>query len=74
LRLPAICGPDLATFGYVDAQAQSTQPSKYGSDNVWSYELGSKNRLLDGRLVLDGSVYLVKWKNPDPRVPAELLL
>jgi iron complex outermembrane receptor protein len=52
----------------VDAQSQSTQPSKYGSDNVWSYELGSKNRLLDGRLVLDGSVYLVKWKNIQTRV------
>jgi outer membrane receptor protein involved in Fe transport len=68
LQLPAICGSDLATFGYANAQGHSTEPVTYGSDNVWSYELGSKNRLLDGRLVLDGSVYVVKWKNIQTRV------
>ncbi len=62
LRVPNVCGQDLATYGYVDAQGHSTQPLTYGSDSVWSYELGSKNRLFDGRLVLDGSVYVIKWK------------
>jgi outer membrane receptor protein involved in Fe transport len=63
LRVPTVCQSDLATFGYLDAQGKSTQPLTYGSDSVWSYELGSKNRLFDGRLVLDGSVYEIKWKN-----------
>jgi iron complex outermembrane recepter protein len=62
VRVPSICQGDLETFGYVDAQGHSTQPLTYGSDSVWSYELGSKNRLLDGRLVLDGSVYWINWK------------
>ena len=63
LRVPSVCGSDLATFGYADAQGHSTQPLTYGSDSVWSYEVGSKNRLLDGHLVLDGSVYEIRWSN-----------
>jgi len=68
LKVPTVCGPDLNTFGYVDGQGRSTEPLVYGSDTVWSYEIGSKNRLLDGRLVLDGSVYEIKWKNIQTRV------
>ncbi len=55
--MPAICNGDLATNGYTE------QPLTYKSDSVWSYEVGSKNRLLGGRLVLDGSLYEIKWKN-----------
>jgi outer membrane receptor protein involved in Fe transport len=62
LRVPTVCQSDLAAFGYLDAQGHSTQPLTYGSDSVWSYEIGSKNRLLDGRLVLDTSLYEIKWK------------
>jgi len=68
LRVPNVCQPDLVTYGYVDAKGKSTQPLTFGSDSVWSYELGSKNRLLDGRLVLDGSVYEIKWKKIQTRV------
>ena len=35
----------------------------YGSDSVWSYEVGSKNELLDHRLRLSSSVYYIDWKN-----------
>jgi hypothetical protein len=30
---------------------------------LWNYEVGSKNRLFNGGLVLDASVYHVKWSN-----------
>ncbi len=63
LRVPSVCQSDLEAFGYVDSQGHSTQPLTYGSDSVWSYEVGSKNRLLDGRLVLDGSLYEIRWSN-----------
>ncbi len=63
LRVPSICDEDLKTNGYVDASGNPMQPESYKSDSVWSYELGSKNRLFGGRLVLDDSVYLVKWKD-----------
>jgi iron complex outermembrane recepter protein len=35
----------------------------YGSDSVWSYEIGSKNELLEHRLRLSASAYLIDWKN-----------
>ena len=63
LRVPTICDQDLRTNGYVDANGNPIQPLTYKSDSVWSYEVGSKNRLLGGRLVLDGSIYWIKWKN-----------
>ncbi len=63
LRAPSICDGDLITNGYVDANGNPVQPETYKSDSVWSYELGSKNRLFGGRLTLDASIYEIKWKN-----------
>jgi outer membrane receptor protein involved in Fe transport len=63
LRVPSICDSDLRTNGYVDAAGNPTQPTSYKSDTVWAYELGSKNRLFNGRLVLDASVYQINWRN-----------
>ncbi len=40
----------------------SEQPPPFSGDEVWSYELGSKNRLADGRLKIDASVFYVDWK------------
>jgi outer membrane receptor protein involved in Fe transport len=39
-----------------------SEPPPFDSDSVWSYELGSKNRLFDGRARLDGSVFYVDWR------------
>ena len=36
-------------------------PRKIDPDTVWSYEVGSKNRLLGGRLSLDSSLYEIRW-------------
>ncbi len=41
----------------------SAAAAPFSSDSLWQYELGSKNTLLDHRLTLSGSVYLIKWKN-----------
>lgn len=51
------CATDLATLGL------SQSPLDYESDSLWSYELGSKNRLFGGAVTLDTNVYHVKWKN-----------
>jgi len=40
----------------------SKQPPPFDSDSVWSFELGSKSRLFDGRVRLDGSVFYVHWQ------------
>jgi outer membrane receptor protein involved in Fe transport len=63
LRAPPICNPSLKQIGYVDANGNAIQPTTYNPDSVWSYEIGSKNRLLGGRLVIDSSVYEIKWSN-----------
>ena len=65
------CGQDLQDVGYVDPniplaavkQSDSKQPTVFASDSVWSYEIGSKNRLFDGRALLDASIYRIKWSN-----------
>jgi outer membrane receptor protein involved in Fe transport len=38
-------------------------PTNYSPDSVWTYELGSKIREMDGRLQLDSSIYRTNWSN-----------
>jgi len=52
-----VCGFDEANLGI------KSQPTKFDSDKLWSYELGSKNRLLGGRLTVDGAIFLIDWTN-----------
>jgi iron complex outermembrane receptor protein len=40
-----------------------TAPASYNSDSVWSYEIGAKDNLFDGRLQIDTSVYHINWNN-----------
>ncbi|MEC4594717.1 TonB-dependent receptor [Nitrospirillum amazonense] len=51
------CASDLKTLGL------TSSPTGYESDNLWSYEGGSKNKLFGGMVSLDASGYLLKWKN-----------
>jgi iron complex outermembrane recepter protein len=53
----SLCGPNLASIGLTAA------PANYHSDSLWSYELGAKNTLLDGRLQINSSVFIIYWKN-----------
>ena len=52
-----ICGSSLSSLGITEA------PKQYASDNLWSYELGSKNTFLDHRLQIDTSVFFIDWNN-----------
>jgi iron complex outermembrane receptor protein len=54
---PSFCAADLATLGL------TRSPRDYDSDSLWSYELGSKNRLFGGALMLDANAYYVRWKD-----------
>jgi outer membrane receptor protein involved in Fe transport len=60
--IPARCNADLASLGY------SSAPDSYKSDSVWSYEIGSKNRLMGGRLRLESSIFDVKWSGIQQQV------
>jgi iron complex outermembrane receptor protein len=39
----------------------SADPLTYAPDSVWSFELGAKNQLLEGRLQLNTSVFDIRW-------------
>jgi len=36
-------------------------PPTYDSDEIWTYELGTKHQLFDGKLTLDASAYRNEW-------------
>jgi iron complex outermembrane recepter protein len=38
-------------------------PMSYAADSLWSFELGEKAKLLDGRLRLNTGVYFENWKD-----------
>ena len=52
------CIDDGAAIGFDPLQARSVPP-----DTLWSYEVGSKNTLADGRFAIDAAAYHVDWKN-----------
>jgi outer membrane receptor protein involved in Fe transport len=52
-----VCAGDFANLGI------TTDPLKFASDKLWTYELGSKNRLDDNRLSLNASGYYTEWSN-----------
>jgi outer membrane receptor protein involved in Fe transport len=38
-------------------------PSVFGTDTLWSYEVGAKSTLLDGRMQLDSGLFHIVWNN-----------
>lgn len=56
--LPDICSADLANLG-VDQE----QLRQYKSDTLWSYEVGAKGRLADGRLSASVAAFQINWSN-----------
>ncbi|HEY4029038.1 MAG TPA: TonB-dependent receptor [Caulobacteraceae bacterium] len=53
----SVCQTGLTALGITATQI----PAAYGSDSVWSYELGGKFRLLDNRLQLNAAIYRIDW-------------
>ncbi|HWK75884.1 MAG TPA: TonB-dependent receptor [Povalibacter sp.] len=51
------CQADLDALG-VSGAARGISP-----DSVWNYEIGSKNRLAQGRLQIDASLFRIDWKD-----------
>lgn len=54
----SICGKELN-----DVYHLTKSPGTFDSDSLWSYEIGNKSRLLDGKLQLNMSAFYVKWNN-----------
>ena len=53
----SICGAELNGLGLAKA------PSSFGSDSLWSYEVGNKSRFLNNRLAINAAAYYIDWKN-----------
>ena len=62
-RVPPVCDPALIALGFTDGNGNAVPPTSYGSDSVWSYELGAKNSFYDGRLAIAASAYQIDWDN-----------
>jgi outer membrane receptor protein involved in Fe transport len=60
---PIVFGPTSVCAGDFAAIGQTTQPTSFKSDSLWTYEFGSKNILADNRLMFDSAVFYTDWKN-----------
>lgn len=58
LPLPDICAPDLANLG-----VNQQDILKYKSDTLWSYEVGAKSRLDNGRMTASAAAFEIDWSN-----------
>lgn len=56
--LPDICSSDLANLGVAGDQLR-----QYKSDTLWSYEVGAKGRLANGRLSASVAGFQIDWSN-----------
>jgi iron complex outermembrane receptor protein len=54
--LPSICEPFPPGL-----DLEPNQPTSYGSDSVWNYEVGAKTTLLDDRVLLTSSAFDMNW-------------
>ena len=58
----SVCAGDEANFGI------TTNPLKFASDKLWTYEVGSKNRIDDNQISLDGSAYYTQWDDVQQQI------
>lgn len=54
-KLPPICDADLAALGLKNG-------APFTTDSLWSYEVGSKNELLENRVRTRAAAYWIEWK------------
>jgi outer membrane receptor protein involved in Fe transport len=65
---PAPFGPTTVCNGDFSNLGITTDPLKFASDKLWTYELGTKNRLDDNKVSLNASGYYTQWDNIQQQV------
>ena len=58
-------GPDSA----LDQIGLDNVPPTYGSDSVWSYELGAKTQFAEQKVLVNASAYVIRWSDIQQNVP-----
>ncbi|MFC4313064.1 TonB-dependent receptor domain-containing protein [Steroidobacter flavus] len=61
--VPPSCAAALQEAGY-DGVASAFDP-----DDLWNYEIGSKNTLFNGRMQLNAAAFYIDWKDMQTTVP-----
>src|SRR5690606_30471517 len=57
-----LCAPDFERLGI------DRVPDSYEPDKLWTYEIGSKNQLLDRRATVNAAVYFTDWSKIQQQV------
>jgi iron complex outermembrane recepter protein len=52
------CSADLAALGLTEDDIKTYKP-----DTLWSYELGAKNNMADGRITLSSALFQIDWSS-----------
>ena len=67
LPLPA-AGPNSCTAALA-AIGINSQTNNYNPDSVWSYEVGEKAKLDDGRITINSAIYYIRWNDVQQLLP-----
>jgi len=54
---PTLCAVSLAQLGRTSA------PTTFGSDNLWTFEIGTKNEFADRKVMFNAAAYYTRWKD-----------
>ena len=60
---PIVFGPGTVCAQDFAAINQTTQPTQFGSDSLWTYELGSKGAYFGDRLSVNAAGFYTTWHN-----------
>ena len=56
-------------FGTTDVAPGTAVPNSFDPENVWSYEIGTKGEMLEGRMRLDANAYYYNYEDLQVVVP-----
>ncbi|WP_353230894.1 TonB-dependent receptor [Novosphingobium sp.] len=60
---PIVYGPTSVCNGDFQAIGQTSQPTQFQSDSLWTYEVGTKNEFMGRRIRVNAAGYVTNWKN-----------
>jgi iron complex outermembrane recepter protein len=60
---PGTANDCVASLAAVNPNLKIEDTRSYQSDSLWNYEIGTKNTMLDHRLILNAAAFDIRWKN-----------